>query len=276
MVREYSQYGYEGSRQGRGSQQDSEYYGGGDYDQQSQGERAPLEWDDRRYGQDFNQSPRQGGRSVYASGGSDRGRQSSNRSSWGQSANEFGGGSSGSNIGRSNRGSSRYGGSDYENNDYNRNESRYSSPYSESSRRRQGSEDYGDRQTPGNDWNRSQGSGEWNSQSNRQSALGGDSSYGSEFYGKSSGFRPAQSSGMSSGNYEDQNYGRAGISTTALEIKNLSTANRPTVRNRGAMGGLSAGKLLEINLTAGSRMAASLIREAAQRATKDRMSASRK
>lgn len=189
MSRQYSQYGYEQSRsRGRmlSGNRDSEYYGGGDpsdrnyqnrSDEQRGGE-APLEWDDRRYGRDFDDYPRQGGRSVYAGSG----------------RNQRFGSEDGNRAGESNYGSSRYGGSEYENDDYSRNESRYSSPYSEPSPRQYGA-GFGDREVTGSNWQRTRGGGEWS----------GDSSRGASRYGEQSG-ESRSNYGQSAGSYE--NYGQ--------------------------------------------------------------------
>jgi hypothetical protein len=123
---------------------------------------APLEWDSRRYGRDFNDDFEEGGRYIRDERyGSDERSGDPYRMSqqsrpqhgqrYGQQYSQQYGPQNDERAGYSNYGSNRYGGSDYGNDDYDYSESRYSSPYMEASSNR----------VVGSNWSRTAGTGEW-------------------------------------------------------------------------------------------------------------------
>src|SRR5262249_30469691 len=131
-----------------------------DDDYESRHGNAPMEWDGRRYGRDFNDDPNDGGRGIYEGGGrygqrpSDQGGSSGNfgeRGSYGRDAgdsNYYRMSQQGRPRERQGFGYSRggYSGNDY-GSDYD-----YSAPYADS---------YGNSVT-GSNWSRTRGSGSWN------------------------------------------------------------------------------------------------------------------
>jgi osmotically-inducible protein OsmY len=174
MRHEYSQSRFDSPSKSRSNESERERFESSAFERDDYGNtNAPMEWDNRRYGQGFNDDSNEGGRGRNGRGPQGNRVQGGNQGWYGGQEVQ---GPYGrreqtryAEVGRSNLGSSKYGGSDYLDNDYLRNESRYGSPYSEQSTRQQLGEDLSDHSrydssdsdVIGNNRSRMSGGGEW-------------------------------------------------------------------------------------------------------------------
>jgi len=224
MSRQYSQFGNEpASSQRSYGNQGTRYRDERDSHSASRGYRqserddsnAPLEWDDRRYGRDFNDDPNDGGRGVYGRGGP-RNRIQGGNQGWygGQQGESYTGREPTPSGAMYTAGSARDSGrgGDYEGSDYG-----YSRGESQS--RSQG--EYGsneDNEVVGSNWNRSRAGGEWRSENagsvgqayGRSSSDAYDQAYGrSQQYGSQYGGDQYRA-GYGQGQYGQDKYGQSG------------------------------------------------------------------